>query len=220
MNSKINLFGRYNYSPSDLTQRGPLLSTPRVLSMRESVSSSIHTFTLGLNEIMTRGISNEVRANYSKDRVGTKYFLDNFGGAMPLPDSLLFPSGYSSANGQFEFYIVGAGEYAQGNQATDEQRQINLIDNLSVTKGSHQLKFGVDYRWLSPFSSIITYAQFAAFTGMSTSPGDALSGTAAAAFVHALQGTYAGYTQFIALWPEHMENHASVDGDLRFEVGR
>ena len=37
----------------------------------------------------------------------------------------------------------------RANSATDEQRQVNLIDNLSVTKGSHQLKFGVDYRWLA-----------------------------------------------------------------------
>jgi outer membrane receptor protein involved in Fe transport len=47
-----------------------------------------------------------------------------------------------------------------------------------VTKGSHQLKFGVDYRWLSPFSSPLSYGQFAVFSDLSTSPGGALSGTA------------------------------------------
>ena len=33
VNNRINLFGRYNYSPSDLTQRGPFFSSQPVLSM-------------------------------------------------------------------------------------------------------------------------------------------------------------------------------------------
>jgi len=90
-------------------------------------------------------------------------------------------------NGLFQFFILGAGEYSQGKEATDEQRQINLVDNLSVTKGSHQMKFGVDYRWLSPFSSPFAYSQFAEFTGVTTNPGDALSGTAAFAQASASQ---------------------------------
>jgi len=34
VNSRINFFGRYNYSPSDLSQRGPFFSSTPVLSMR------------------------------------------------------------------------------------------------------------------------------------------------------------------------------------------
>src|SRR5258708_2046293 len=63
-------------------------------------------------------------------------------------------------------------------QISDEQRQINLVDNLSVTAGSHQLKFGVDYRWLSPFSSPFSYRQFVDFSGVTATPGGALSGKA------------------------------------------
>ncbi len=106
-----------------------------------------------------------MRANYSNDRVGTKFFLDDFGGAVPLPDSALFPAGYSSANGVFSVFIPGAGQYNQGKSGTNEQRQVNLIDNLSVTTGSHQLKFGVDYRWLAPFSSPFSYRQYFAILG-------------------------------------------------------
>src|SRR5262249_14974782 len=76
----------------------------------------------------------------------------------------------------------------QGKAGTDEQRQINLADNLSVATGSHQLKFGVDYRWLAPFSSPFTYRQFADFSGVTTAPGGALSGTAALATVLTFQG--------------------------------
>jgi hypothetical protein len=191
INSKMNLFGRYNYSPSDLSQRGPFFSSERVLSMQESVSSSVHTFTLGFNQVITPRITNEVRANYSNDRVGTAYILDNFGGAVPLPDSLLFPPGYSSANGAFTLSLPGPGTYQQGKNATDEQRQINVIDNLSLIKGSHALKFGIDYRWLSPFSSPYAYNQLAIFSGMTCStppcPGYAISGISEIAGVFAYQ---------------------------------
>jgi hypothetical protein len=76
----------------------------------------------------------------------------------------------------------GIGEFGQGKAAIDEQRQFDLIDNLSLTVLNHQLKFGVDYRWLAPFSSPFNYEQFVLFSGIacpSTPPcaGYALSGT-------------------------------------------
>jgi len=167
LRSKLNVFGRYNFSPSNFDQRGPIFSSGRVLSVVNSLSSSVHTGTVGLTHIISPEISNEVRANYSNDRIGIDFVMDGFGGAMPIPDSQLFPSGITSANGTFLFIMLGVGEYVQGKQGVTEQRQINLIDNLSVTKGSHQLKFGVDYRWLAPFSSPAAYHQFAAFSGVS-----------------------------------------------------
>jgi len=178
LNSKLSLFGRYNYSPSSIDQRGPFAPSS-VLSTTESASSSIQTLTIGLTQIINQESSNEVRANYSNDRLGTKYALDNFGGAVPLPDSLLFPPGFSRTNSVFLLLINGAGEYGQGKAATDEQRQVNLIDNLSVTTGSHQLKFGVDYRWLYPFSSPFSYRNFVQFSGVTAARGGALSGAAA-----------------------------------------
>ena len=164
---KLNLFGRYNYSPSSMDQRGPVFSSGRVLSTTNSLSSTVHTGTVGLTQMIRPEISNEVRVNYSNHRVGIKFVMDDFGGAVPLPDSLLFPSGITSANGTFLFIILGVGQYVQGNQGTDEQRQVNVVDNLSLTKGRHQMKFGLDYRWLAPFSSPAAYHQFAAFSGVS-----------------------------------------------------
>lgn len=178
LGSKLNLFGRYNYSPSSLDQRGPFFSSGRVLSATNSLSSTVHTGTVGLTQMIGPEINNEVRLNYSNHRIGIDFVMDDFGGAIPLPDSSLFPSGITSDNGTFLFIILGVGQYVQGKQGTSEQRQVNLLDNLSVTKGSHQLKFGVDYRWLAPFSSPAAYHQFAAFSGVTSSPGGALSGIA------------------------------------------
>jgi len=188
INSKLTLFGRYNYSPSRLDLRGPVFSSGSVLSTTNSFSSAIHTLTAGLTKWIKPGISNEVRANYSNHRIGSTLALDNFGGAVPVPDSLLFPSGYSSANSVFLFLITGAGQFVQGKQVISEQRQINLVDNLSVTQGVHQLKFGVDYRWLAPFSSPFSYRQFIQFSGVTATPGGALSGRASFAQPAAFQG--------------------------------
>jgi len=175
VNSKLNLFGRYNYSPSSLDQRAATF-TSAALSTTESLSSSVQTMTIGMTELITPLISNETRANYSNDRLGTKFLLDDFGGAVPLPDSVLLPPGFSSNDSAFLFLISGAGEYGQGKSAIDEQRQLNFIDNLSLTRGSHQLKFGVDYRWLAPFSSPFAYRAFVDFSGVTSAPGGALSG--------------------------------------------
>jgi hypothetical protein len=109
-----------------------------------------------------------------------------------LPDSLLFPPGFSSANGIFSLYIPGPGEYQEGQEAIDEQHQVNLIDNLAVTLGRHQMKFGVDYRWLSPFVAPFAYRQYAQFLGVTCStppcPGCAVSGSAEVAASFANQG--------------------------------
>jgi hypothetical protein len=88
VNSKISLFGRYDYSPSTLDQRGAFPPPYMVLSATESVSSSVQTFTLGMEHLIAPRLSNEIRVNYSNQRLGTKYFLDGFGGAVPLQDSL------------------------------------------------------------------------------------------------------------------------------------
>jgi hypothetical protein len=187
LNAKWNLFGRYNYSPSSLTQRAPNQGYEPNLSTTGTISSTIHTFTLGLTGAINARITNEARANYSNDKVGTQFAMDNFGGAMPLPDSALFPPGFSSKNGVFGMEILGVGELLQGKFAIDEQRQVNLIDSFSVTHGPHAMKFGVDYRWLSPFTSIFTYRLFAQFTGMGAATGGALSGIAAVAAPFAYQ---------------------------------
>src|SRR5439155_11753969 len=186
--SKITLFARYNYSPSNLDQRGPNSSVGNVLSQVSSLESTVHTGTTGVTQSITPGIGNEARANYSNQRIGLRYTVDAFGGAAPLSDSVLFPVGYTSANAVFDLYIPGAGVYYQGLSLLNEQRQVNLIDNLSVVKAGHQLKFGVDYRWLSPFVSPFAYRQFVQFLGMSAAPGAALSGTAQIAATGAQQG--------------------------------
>lgn len=182
INSKMNLFGRYDYSPSKVTQRDfTSEGTPGALSNTETDSFSTQTFTLGFAAGITPSIANEARANLSNVRVGTVYNLDNFGGAVPPSDSVLFPtgSGIDPASASSGWYLYGGGELIVGSNNVEEQRQINLVDNLSVTRGAHQLKFGVDYRWLAPFVRPVGYSNFLLFYGVSDAngPGSVLSGS-------------------------------------------
>jgi hypothetical protein len=182
INTKLNVFGRYNYSPSKVTQRDfTNQGTPGALSNIETDSFSTHTFTLGLTAGITPTIANEVRANYSNVRVGTVFNLDNFGGAVPPLSSVLFStgSGIDPANASSGWYLYGGGQLLVGSNNIEEQRQINLVDNLSVTRGAHQLKFGMDYRWLAPFVRPVGYSNFLLFFGVSADngPGSVLSGS-------------------------------------------
>ena len=176
---KLNLFGRYNYSPSKVTQRDfTSQGTPGALSNTETDLFSTQTFTLGLAADITPAIANEARANLSNVRVGTVYGLDNFGGATPPSDSVLFP-GIDPANASSGWYLYGGGELIVGANNVEEQRQINLVDNLSVIRSAHQMKFGVDYRWLAPFVRPVGYSNFLLFYGITdlNGPGSVLSGS-------------------------------------------
>ena len=55
------------------------------------------------------------------------------------------------------------GSIQAGANVRNLQRQVNLVDNVSVQKGSHNLKFGVDYRRLSPQYAPFLYAQLPTF---------------------------------------------------------
>jgi len=223
--SNVRLLVRYNYSPSDFSERGPYITTERVLSTNQSIASSVQTLTTGLNQILTQNLANEVRVNYSKHKVETKYVADNFGGAAPVPDALVFPSGYSSATGSFAMTIDGAGVYTQGKNAIDEQNQVNIVDNVSWIKRSHQAKFGVDYRWLSPSTSPYAYRQQAQFSGVAcpstpSCAGYALSGTSVYGATFSWQSNelstqnFSAYGQDTWLWTPRL----TITYGLRWDI--
>ena len=183
---KLGGFARYNYAPSETDQRG----SGGVLSSTAKILFSTQSITAGLTQSVTANIGNEIRANYTNTRAASSNSLDNFGGAVPLGSpALMFPSGVSASNGLFSFFVSSlSSSYSVGKNITNEQRQVDLIDNLSVTTGNHQLKFGGDYRWLSPFSSPIAYEQEPIFSGI-TGTGGVVGGIAPTVSIFADQGT-------------------------------
>jgi outer membrane receptor protein involved in Fe transport len=161
VSSKVSLFARYNYSPSELTQRGSGLA----LSVVSPSRITTQTGTFGVSWMVSPNISNDARFNYSATTASSRWYLDNFAGAIPLA-SLPLPAPYTNANGAFSLDTIALvdGTLTAGKNAHNLQRQINIVDNLSVQKGSHSLKFGLDYRHLSPQFSPAEYFQNVFFT--------------------------------------------------------
>jgi hypothetical protein len=157
LSDKLLLFGRYNYSPSAFIERQNIpteLSTNRITTQ---------TATVGATWTITPTSTNDLRFNYSRSDATGYFATDTFGGAVPPPASALpFPSPFTTRN-SFIAYIIASGidsnTLIEGEMGHNLQRQINLVDNLSVQKGSHSLKFGIDYRRLSPLNATPAYTQ-------------------------------------------------------------
>jgi len=164
LSDKLSLFGRYNYSPSEIAQRGgSIFSLSTVFPSRITTQ----TATVGATWTTSPVVSNDLRFNYSRANGFTDSHLDNFGGAVPLA-SLPIPSSFTRQNGQFRLDILGLAGRAirDGGGQRNLQRQFNVIDNVSVQRGSHSLKLGIDFRRLSPIYDINPYSQIAFFLGV------------------------------------------------------
>lgn len=156
----IVLFGRYNYSPSETLIRG----NGGALSTESPTSITTQTATIGTSWQLSPHDANELRFNYSRVNASTHTYLDNFGGADPLP-SLPFPTGITAHNGLlfYDIFSLLDGFIEAGQVVRNVQRQINLVDGFSLQKRSHAIKIGVDYRRLSPIFDPLAYEQAALF---------------------------------------------------------
>lgn len=201
VNSRLNIFGRYNYAPSSAGQRGVNMSPLNVVNF---IDLKTETLTAGATYIFTPHIINEVRFNYSRNKAISFFQPDTFGGATPPSDSILFPAPFSSADSLIFIQIaLGARNplLAVGKTTNHLQRQVNLVENLSILRGAHQLKFGIDYRRLSPFYGVRNYQQTIFFSGVAgatglPSPGTALSGITQLALALAQDSNTAFITNF------------------------
>ena len=162
LSDKLNVFGRYNYSPSELSQRGSF--SP--LSNVEPVRVTTQTATVGVTWAISTLAANDFRFNYSSTDASSSSYLDNFGGAVPL-GALPFPSPFTSGNGVFTFVVSSLGTnsaFSAGANSHNRQRQLNFVDSLSLQRGSHSIKFGIDFRHLSPQFLPAAYTQAVYFS--------------------------------------------------------
>ena len=162
LSDKLNVFGRYNYSPSELTQRG----SATALSIVSPTRITTQTGTVGVTWAISNIAANDFRFNYSSTDSSSSTYLDNFGGAVPL-GALPFPSPFTSQNGGFVFVVFSLGNnpgLTAGANAHNRQRQLNFVDSVSLQRGSHSIKFGIDFRRLSPQLHPAAYDQSVNFS--------------------------------------------------------
>jgi outer membrane receptor protein involved in Fe transport len=141
---KLSLFSRYNIAPSEGLTR--LVQTPSQLT---SIKMKTQTLTLGATQTLSASAINEVRFNYSRSSGANIRSLDSFGGAIPVTAQQIAagaPAGLQPAT----IVQFANGSYTAGQFNDNLQRQINILDNFSYILNSHNLKFGFDYRRLTP----------------------------------------------------------------------
>lgn len=172
VNSRMSVFGRFSQTPSSATRRGGMLGDgvygrPSLSSLL-SMSAKTRTLTIGATNELHRAVNNDLRLNTSHSEFLTRYDQDNFGGAVPVTDSLIFPFGLTrrEASSSISFLLIGpsvdgvsSDSLPLGKIADLTQKQLNIIDNLSITRGHYQLKFGFDYRRLAPTLALPVYEQ-------------------------------------------------------------
>jgi len=157
---KLTIFGRYNDAPSDLDARGAPGTLNYNYSTIQHLNYGFWSVTTGANWTPNSRLVNEFRFNYSYSRASGVFTLDDFGGAIPPPASVLFPSFASPQSSVFVFFgdLNPFGlKFANGMLSNNSQQQINITENLSYTVGPHQLKFGLDYRRLNPTEGGVPY---------------------------------------------------------------
>ena len=195
LTSRIGVFGRFLEAPSDSGFRGAAQGYDLSLSTVNRNTNDSRTVTLGSTQTLNAFLLNEVRFNYSHNSGAFTTSMDNFGGAVPLADSFLFPSFANRVTGSAGILPVGLRGFSVGNLANNRQSQWNVVDNFSFTRAQHQYKMGFDYRRLTPEILAPLYQQFGVFVGLD-GPVGLLGGRGSAALVAAFEGMKAKVENF------------------------
>ncbi|HZI17739.1 MAG TPA: TonB-dependent receptor [Pyrinomonadaceae bacterium] len=194
------LFGRLNLSPSEVAQRGRGFirgASAQGLNTLSHTSVATRTLTFGATHFASPKVTAEMRANWSVSRGATSFELDDFGGARPLPASLLMPSDVAPGDASF-FLSVNGGlntSLAWGKGADNTQRQFHVPGSVTFVAGDHMVKVGADYRLLLPVYGPPDYTQALTFNGVlgpnlnEAAEGTLASGRAALALVTEETGT-------------------------------
>lgn len=138
-NEHFSVFGRYNDAPSETANR------VFGLSMLETVGVNTRTLTLGVNMALSDRLFNTLRANYSTQQSNDIESLSPLGGSVSL-DPSFFLGTVPVATSLVEFQTFDTDFLATGTLTGAEAKQLNFADDFVFASGTHQFKFGGDYR--------------------------------------------------------------------------
>ncbi len=126
-------------------------ATENYLANQEILQQNTRMYTAGLTSEFNQRITNELRANFSSNS-GPQEGAPNVQGD-GSPYDLITAAGYPNDIPHIAVYIdyypttgtLGQTQY----RGVNETRQVNVTDSLTWIRGTHQLKFGVNYRKLN-----------------------------------------------------------------------
>ena len=193
-------FVRYMYAPSNTTNRSTQFLAPNVVTSSDSKTMG---FTAALSSVLNPNAVNDLRLNYTQFKTFSRAHMDDFGGAVPLKDSQVFPTGVDSSTGSYSLSLMGLSGYSFGAGTENKQRQINVVDALTMTAGSNTYKAGVDVRLIDPTYQRSPYSLSSTFNGLTNvqdgveTDGTFLSGKALNSIVNSnLDKVYPAFKNF------------------------
>jgi hypothetical protein len=158
---RLKLFGRYANTPSSNWD----YIYP---AFKNNSAINVRTLSVGATSLITPTQANELRFNITQNNASSSFTSTNFGGATPFDfRKLPGPNGQpASAVGSELFFVLAFGGFPGWGveDTTHSQRQYNITDAYTWSHGTHQFKFGVDWRRLATYIRPITNLQLLEFT--------------------------------------------------------
>jgi len=157
VSDRLTLFFRFSDTTSSSASRQG--GQPSTLNNAES---SIRTYTAGATSMFFNLLNNDFRLNYSSNGANGNTLPSPIAGASPinLGEMLGLPNVTVGVDLCYDNYCP---QLAQGMQS-GAQQQWNIVDTASFATGRHQVKFGADYRRLTPqvipYSPVVYYFYF------------------------------------------------------------
>jgi Carboxypeptidase regulatory-like domain len=139
---KLSSFFRFSNTSSSTAARSQSVIT--------SLKFNTRTYTLGATSPLFQTLINEFRLGFSHSDASNAGLIDGFGGAQPINLAGVMGAGiYPHAIPEMYIAISGIENATLSDQnAQNLQSQWNATDSVSITSGKHQIKVGVDYRWI------------------------------------------------------------------------
>jgi hypothetical protein len=212
VNAKLTLFFRFSDTPSDAAIReSGSFANPAEYNSSEYAA---RTYTAGANSMFTSHLSNEFRFNYSSNHAVESRVINSFGGNTPVDLAQLTGLGPGAQIAVLLF--LGSNDVGiEQTQLSGVQKQWNVVDTVGLAVGRHQLKFGVDYRRLTPTAINFDPADDYLYFGMS-----AVQSNSGLAIASSYAPAFPLYTNFSAFAQDEWKvtPRLSVSMGLRWEV--
>jgi TonB dependent receptor/Carboxypeptidase regulatory-like domain/TonB-dependent Receptor Plug Domain len=147
LNQRVTLFARVSHTPSTQVFRN--FSDVQYDTLNTDLVSAGATATLSPTSL------NDFRFGWSRSSGKVVSTLDSSYGTVVPPDSAIYQPGGKPSDTQPTILFPDADQALQvGTRTANVQRQLEFLDTFSMATGTHQLKFGADFRRLAPTNQV------------------------------------------------------------------